>query len=159
METSGLVESEDEEGVVPLRTSTERFVDLLEESLAIGDQTAVVHGSSTNTAAGWVQVREGWESAIGSVTVELSHGNNFVGVVGLLGPAEPVSLGASATGSIPVVEPTDVLLAQSLEDGVLSEGIGAKSGIIGTVAGRGAGDKGGTVGVSRLANWSVTFCP
>lgn len=121
VETTGLIKGKDEEGILPLRTSTERLVDLLEESLTIGDQATVVHGGSANTTARWVKVGESWQVSTESIGVELGHGDCLVLIAGFQGPGERLRIGTSATGSIPVVEPGDVLLAQGLEDRHLGE--------------------------------------
>jgi hypothetical protein len=121
VETTGLIKGKDKESILPLRTSTERLVDLLEESLTIRDQTTVVHGGGANTTARWVKVGESWQDSTESIRVELGHGNSLVLIARCLGPGECLRIGTRATGSIPVVEPGDVLLAQCLEDRHLGE--------------------------------------
>lgn len=150
VETTALVEGEDEESLLPLGAGTERFVDLLDESLAIGNQTAVVHGGGTNTAAGGVQVRKLGQSAVGGIGVELLHGNNLILVAGGLGPGEPLGLRTGTTSGVPVVEPGVIGLTQLLEDGPLGEGIGTESGIVGTVASGGTSNNSESVRAGRL---------
>jgi hypothetical protein len=88
VEATGLIEGKNEQSILPLWTSTERLIDFLEESLSIRDQTAIVHGGGANTTAGWVKVRESWQSSTKSIRVELGHGDSLVFVSSLLGPGE-----------------------------------------------------------------------
>ena len=150
VEATALVEGEDEEGLLPLGAGTERLVDLLDEGLAIGNQTAVMHGGGTNTAAGGVQVRELGQSAVGGIDVELLHGDNLVLVAAGLGPGEPLGLRTGATSGVPVVDPGVVGLTQLLEDGALGEGVGTESGIVGAVASGGTSNNSESVRAGRL---------
>lgn len=155
MEATALVKGQDEESLLPLGAGTERLIDLLDEGLAVGDQTAVVHGGGANAAAGGVQVGELGQRAAGSIGIELVHGDNLVLVAGGLGPGKPVGLGASTASGVPVVEPSVVGLAQLLEDGALGERIGTKGIIVATVATGGTSNDSKAVGVGRLEPKSV----
>lgn len=111
-----------------------------------------MHRSSSNTTARWVKVGEGRELASNSIGIELGHGDDLVSVVGSLSPGVSLGLRTSSTSSIPVVEPGDILLSQSLEYGLLGESIGVVSTQVGTVTSGGTGGKSDTVWVSGLDN-------
>jgi hypothetical protein len=150
VETTALIESQDEESLLPLGAGTKRLVDLLDEGLAVGDQTAVMHGGGANAAAGGVQIGELGQNSVGGIGVELIHGDNLLLVTGGLGPGKPVGLGTGATSGVPVVKPGVVGLAQLLEDGALGEGIGTEGGIVLTVASGSTSNYSKAVRVGRL---------
>jgi hypothetical protein len=58
VEAASLVKGQDEEGLFPLRTGTECFIYLLDESLAGRDQTCGMHRSGANPAARGVKEAE-----------------------------------------------------------------------------------------------------
>jgi hypothetical protein len=133
-----------------LGAGTERLVDLLDEGLAIGDKTTIMHRSGTNATARWVQVGELGQRAVRGISVELVHRDNLVLIAGGLGPSEPVCLWTGATSGVPVVKPGVVGLTQLLEDRTLGECIGTESGIVGTVASGSTSNNGETVRIGRL---------
>lgn len=150
VETTALIVCDNEERVFPLRGGTEGVINVLDESFAVGDEAAVMHGVCADPTARWVDVRELGEASIGGVRVELCQGDDLALVARFLGPAKPVRFGACATGGVPVVEPGVVGLAQLLEDGALGECKGTEGIIVLAMAGRCAGNQGKAVGVCRL---------
>lgn len=88
VETTRLVEGEDEEGLVPLGRGTEGIVDVLDEDFAVGDQARWVHRVGANAAAGWVDETEFGEGAIGGIGVEGCHGLGEAFVAAGDGPVE-----------------------------------------------------------------------
>lgn len=74
VEASGLVKGDNEEGVLPLRAVADGVVHLLEEDLAVRDETGGVHGVCANTTARGVDVGELREAAEVGVLVELFEG-------------------------------------------------------------------------------------
>jgi hypothetical protein len=151
VEATALVEGQDEESFLPLRAGTERLIDLLDEGLAVGYETAVMHGGGTNTAAGRVQVRELGQSAVGGISVELVYRDNFVLVVCSFGPDKVFGLRASTTSGIPIVDPGVVGLPELLKNRVLGVGVGIESGIVGTVATGSTSNNSKTVWIGRLS--------
>jgi hypothetical protein len=118
METSSLIESDDEEGVLPLRSVADGIVHLLEEDFSIRDETGRVHGVSANTAARGVDVGELREAAEVGVLVELVEALHvLLGVAAGNGGGEVHGVAAAGDGG--VVLPGDVLGGELLEDGVL----------------------------------------
>ena len=109
-----------------------------------------MHGGGTNTAAGWVKIREGRQVARESIGVELSHRDNLVGIVRGESPGVSLSLGTSTPGSIPVVEPRVILLGNCLENRRKVELIGVVGTEVGAVTVRTTGGKSQAVRVGRL---------
>lgn len=105
VETTALVEGEEEEGVVPLRACVEGVVNGLDEGLPIRDEAGGVHGGGADAAAGRVEVGELGEVALGGVVVEVRQGHDLVVVAGLVGPVEEAGVRASATVGVDVVHP------------------------------------------------------
>lgn len=154
VETTGLIKGNDEKGVLPLRTSTEGLVDLLDESLTVGDLAAVVHGGSANTTARWVEVRESWQVSGLSISIKLGHGNNQVSHVVFQSPGICLSLRTSTTGSIPVVQPGVAGLSHCLEDIGIVQQIVVVGTEVGTMAVSATRGKSKTIWISRLDIYS-----
>ena len=150
VETTRLVKGKDEESVLPLRTSAKRVVDLLDESFSIRNQATVVHRGGTNTTAGRVKIREGRQVSCDSISVELGHRDNLVGVVRGERPSVSLGLRTSTPGSIPVVEPREILLGHGLENRGKVELVGVVGTEVGAVTVRAARGESQAVRVRRL---------
>lgn len=157
VETTSLIESDDEEGVLPLRRGTERFVDILQKKFTGGDQAAGVHGVGANTAARGVDIGELGQLTGSSIGVEVGKGLNVVVVAAVIGPVEEGGVRAGATKRVVVVLPGVASLVQLLEDGHLGVAVNAlgEAIIVGAVAMGGTRDNEGTVRVGRLLERSV----
>jgi len=145
VEAACFVESDEEGCFVPLRARTHRLVYILDQRLAIRNQTRRVHGRSPHTAATSREDGELGQAAGGGVGVEVGEGFDEVGVVGGVSPVEPEGVGH---GGFDVVGPGVVCFGELLEDGALvhdavCEGVVA-------VAGGGAGVQGDAVRVGGL---------
>lgn len=150
VEATGLVEAQDEEGLVPLGPGAQSVVDVLDQLLAVGDQTTGVHRVGADTAARGVDVAEFRQGTGCGIRVELFQGLDLVGVVGGVSPVVELGIGASATSRVPVVDPGVAGLGQLLEDGTLGEGVVVKGLIVGSVTIRSARGEGSPVGVGGL---------
>lgn len=74
VETTGFVKGDDEESVFPLWTSTDGIVQLLQENLAIRDETGWVHGGGPDTAAARVDEGEFRKTSQVSILEEALQG-------------------------------------------------------------------------------------
>lgn len=114
-ETTGLVEGEQEESLIPLGTGAEGVVDLLDEDLAVRDVTRWMHGVGVQAAAGRVDVGELRQDTEVGVLVEVLEGDDvLLGV--LLGPVEEKGVRQEGTVRAVVVAPGDALVAGDFED-------------------------------------------
>lgn len=156
VEATALVEGQDEEGLLPLGTGAQSIVDLLDESLAIGDQAGRMHGGGANSAARGIEVRQFGKGTSRSVSVELGQGLDLVLVVGSIGPVEVACIRAGTAGRVDIVDPRVTGLGQLLEDGPLGELVLGKSSVVQTVAEGGTRNQGGTVGVGVLQSQSAS---
>lgn len=150
METTSLVKAEDEEGLIPLGTGAQSVVDVLDQLLAVGDQTAGVHRVGADTAARGVNVAEFRQGTSGGIRVERLQGLDLVGVVGGVGPVVELSIGTRATSRVPVVDPGVAGLSQLLEDGTLRKGVIVKGLVVGSVTILGTRGESSPVGVCWL---------
>ena len=114
-ESTRLVVSEQQHGLIPLRTDAEGIVDLLDEHLAKGDVARRVHGVSVETAAGRVDVRELRQQAqIGVLEEVLQRHHVRLGILG--SPVEEQGVGIEGTIRTIIIVPADVVLAGDLEN-------------------------------------------
>lgn len=152
MKATSLIESDNEEGILPLRGGTERFIDVLQKKFTGRDQAAGVHGVGANTAARGVDVCELSQLTSGSIGVKVGKWFDVGVVAAVICPVEEGGIRASATERVVVVLPGVASLVQLLEDGHLGVTMNAlaEAVVIGTVAMGGTGDNVGTVGVGRL---------
>lgn len=88
VETTTLVEGQDEQALVPLGACAESVIDAANKLLAVGNETAWVHGGGTNAAAGGVDVAEFREVASGGISVEVVKIDDLVVIASGIGPAE-----------------------------------------------------------------------
>lgn len=117
VETAGLIEGQDEQGLVPLRARAEGLVDVLNEGFAVGDKTSGVHGVGPDVAAGRINEGELGELAgIGGLE-ELLQGLGLVGVAAGERPVEEI--GVDHLGRRVVVHPRVAVVGQLLEDRLL----------------------------------------
>jgi hypothetical protein len=149
VETAGLVEGDEQEGLVPLGTGADGIVDLLDEDLAERDVARGVHGVGVEVAAGGVDVGElGQEAEVG-VLVEVLKGDDVLLRV-LDGPVEEESIGKEGTVGAVVVLPGDVLLAGSLENAGDVDARDVETVVVVAVAISGTGEGAQAVGVGGL---------
>ena len=87
VETTGLIEGQDEEGLVPLGAGAECVVDVLDKGLSIGDQASWVHGACALSAAGRVDEGEFGQGACCGIGVEVRQ---WLGLVGVVAGESPV---------------------------------------------------------------------
>lgn len=148
-ETTGLVEGQKEESLLPLRAGAEGVVHLLDQDLAERDVAGGVHRVGVGSAAGGVDVRElGQEAEVG-VLVEVLEGNDVVlGVLG--GPVVEQGVGqVGAVGAV-VVEPRDTLGGSNLKDAGSVDSGDQEVVVVLTMAIGSTGEGTETVGVGRL---------
>lgn len=149
VETAGLVEGDEQEGLVPLRPGTDGIVDLLDEDLAEGDVAGGVHGVGIEIAAGGVDVGElGQEAEVGVLVEVLERDDVLLGVLG--SPVKEESVGKEGTVGAVVVLPGDVLLGGNLEDAGDVDARDVEAVVVGAVAIGGTGEGAQAVGVGGL---------
>lgn len=151
VESTCLVEADEEKGLLPLRASADGVVDLLQENLAEGDVAGGVHGVGVQTAAGRVDVRQlGEETKVGVLVEVLERHNVALGVFG--GPVEEQGIGTEGAVGAVVVEPRDALLRGSLEDAGTLDGGVKEALIVAAMAVGDTSDGAETVGVGGLVD-------
>lgn len=149
VETTCLVEGDQEQGLVPLGAGADGIVDLLQEDLAGGDVAGGVHGVGVEAAAGGVEVGQLGEGAQVGVLVEVLEGNDVgLGVGG--GPVEEHGVREEGAVGAVVVLPGDALVGGDLEDAGDVDGRDVKVVVVLAVAVGGTGDGTETVGVGGL---------
>jgi hypothetical protein len=144
-ETATLVEGNDKESLVPLRSIAKSLVESFNEVLAFADWSRRVH--RLVAAAFRVDVGKLRQSTLGSIGIEFAK-ELEVGVNGsaVNGPVvenrvrvETVGFLArldntvGVSGGVGVVDPGDVVLGQLLEDGLLRKTTIVEASIVGTV--------------------------
>lgn len=150
-ESTGLIEGDEEKGLLPLRTGADGIVDLLQENLTEGDVSGGVHGVGVQAAAGGVDVGQlGEEAQVGVLVEVLERDDVALGVLG--GPVEEQGIGKEGTVGAVVVEPRDALLGGDLENAGGRDGGDIEVFIILTVAIGDTGDGAQTVGVGGLVD-------
>lgn len=151
VESTGLVEGDQQQGLLPLGTGADGIVDLLEQDLAGGDVAGGVHGVGVQTAAGGVEVGELGEGAEVGVLVEVLEGND-VGLGVGDGPVEEEGVGGEGAVGAVVVLPGDALLGSNLEDAGDGDGRDIEVVVVLAVAVGGTGNGTETVRVGGLVD-------
>lgn len=148
-EATGLVEGDQQHGLLPLRAGAESIIDLLQENLAGRNLAGRVHGVGVEAAAGRIDVGELGECSQESILEEVLEGHDVgLGVGG--SPFEEHGVRKeSAVGAI-VVLPGDVLAGGHLKDAGDWDGGDVEVIVILAVAIRGTSDSAETVRVGRL---------
>lgn len=149
VETTCLVKGDQQQGLVPLGTSADSVVDLLQKDLAGGDVAGGVHGVGVQAAAGGVEVGQLGEGAQVGVLVEVFERNHTGLGVGH-GPVEEQGVGKEGAVGAVIVLPGDALLRGNLEDAGDVNGRDIKVVVVLAVAVGGTGDRTETVRVGRL---------
>lgn len=148
-ESTGLVEGDKEESLLPLRAGADGIIDLLQENFTERDIAGGVHGVGVQTAAGGVNVGQlGEEAQVGVLVEVLDRDNVALGVFG--GPVEEHGIGKEGAVGAVVVEPRDALLGGSLEDAGGRDGGDIEVLIVLAVAIGDTSDRAETVGVGGL---------
>lgn len=150
-ESTGLVEGDKEEGLLPLRASADGIVDLLQENFTEGNVAGGVHGVGVKATAGGVNVGKlGEEAQVGVLVEVLDRDDVALGVFG--GPVEEHGIRKEGAVGAVVVEPRDPLLGGSLEDAGGGDGGGVEVLIILAVAIGDTRHRAETVGVGGLVD-------
>ena len=162
-ETATLIEGDDEESLVPLRSIAKSFVQSLDEVFAFADGRRRVHGLVA--AAFGVDIGELGQSTVGSIGIEFAKELD-VGVNGSAGDGPVVENGirvetlgllarlvntVGVSGGVGVVDPGDVVLRQLLENGLLRKTTVIEASIVGTVTV--AGTRGNLDRQNIVSNW------
>lgn len=134
VEPTSLIESDDKQSLLPLWSSTDSVVKLLQQNLSIRDQARWMHGSGANTTAAWVDVGKFRKTAEVSILEEVLQRLNVCGAVMASAHGPIIVQGISTVGSGVVVCPGVVSFAELLEDGTLRKNMLAETGIISSVA-------------------------
>lgn len=149
VETTCLVEGDQQQGLLPLGTGADGIVDLLQQDLTGGDVAVGVHGVGVKAAAGGVEVGQLGEGAQVGVLVEVLEGNDAGLGVGN-GPVEEQGVGEEGAVGAVVVLPGDALLGGNLEDAGDVNGRDIEVVVVLAVAVGSTGDGTETVGVGGL---------
>lgn len=147
VEATGLVERDQQSGLVPLRAGADGLVDVFDERFAVGDEALRVHGGGADATAGRAEDGEMGQVACFGVAVEVGERLHEAGVATVIRPFEPERVLFRSVRD--VVPPGLVLLRELLKHGHL--GHGAIVEVIRTVTRGSAGVEGHTVRVGRLA--------
>ena len=152
VETTSLIEGENEESLIPLRAGPECIVHILDEGLTLRDQPGRVHGVGALAAAGRVDEAELRQLAGSRIGVEVVHGLRQTLVAASEGPIKEV--GVDHAGVRVVVLPRVAGLGELLENGALLEGmhVDFKIIVVRAMAGRCARNQVCAVGVGRLSH-------
>lgn len=151
VESTCLIEGDEEKGLLPLRAGADGIVDLLQENLTEGDVASGVHGVCVQTAAGRVDVRQLGEKAQVGILVEVLERHN-VALCVFGGPVEEQGIWVEGAVGAVVVEPRDALLRGSLEDAGTLNGGDIEALIVLAVAIGDTRDRAETVGVGGLVD-------